>query len=488
MFKSKIIEVIKTFSPEEIKGFRNYVRSPLHNSNKKVIKLFELLRKYYPDFTSKNIQKETLFKKLYPAKNYSDIVMRILISDMLRLAEEYLAYIGYSIDVIGSKKYLLKELDQRKLRTLFSRHIKEAEQLLEDREGINNDYFLNRFDIESAKFEYLISSDRQDRAGSILEKQGEYLVNYFLINSMNILQQINEMKEVVNFKYENNLAELFFSCIDIDSYMDKLKKCGYKHYSLIEIYYLLYKSGENVKNYDHNERLKNAVIGNLHIFDENERNNLLLAYESCAVTRIRYGLKKSKEDLMSVYEIMLKGISFSEKGKRYIQANLFRNIFYTALLLKKHDWAEEFVRKYSDYLLPEQRPDMLNYTGAMLLFERKKFDEAVELISRVNYSFFVFKYEAKVLMIKIYYELNLFEQDLSLIDSFSHFLTKNKNVSAEYKESFNNFLKFVKILIRQKNIPEKTSKFTVNEVLMKAESMDHFISKRWVLEKIKLLK
>lgn len=487
VLKSKVIEILKTFSAEEIKEFRSYLHSPFHNSNKKVIKLYDLIRKFHPEFNSKNIQKEYLFSRLYPSKKYSDIVMRILISDMLKLLEEFLAYIRYSNDPITEKKYLLKELEQRKLVTLFNRHIRESEQLLEKEGSINNFYFLNRFDIESAKFDYFISTDRQDKSGDVLGKQGEYLANFFLMNGLNILQEMNEYNEVLNYQYDSNLLEKLFRNLNVDDFFSELKKAGYKYYPLLEIYYCLYRFSQNYSSNDLFDMLKNSVFRNLEKFDENERKNVLLALESCAVSRIRLGIKNGQEDLMDVYEHMLSGLYFSGKEKKYMQANLFRNIFYTAVMLKKLDWAERFAGDYADFLLPEQKPDMINYTRAMLCFEKKEYLNALEFISKVNYTFFVFKYEAKILSLKIHYELESFEPALSLIDSFSHFLSKNKIVSVSNKEPFMNFLKFLKLLIRRKSQPENGTELAVSELLNQAESMEHFISKRWIVEKIKQL-
>ncbi len=46
MQKSKFIDIIKTFSKEELRQFRDFLHSPFHNTNKNVIKIFELIRKF----------------------------------------------------------------------------------------------------------------------------------------------------------------------------------------------------------------------------------------------------------------------------------------------------------------------------------------------------------------------------------------------------------------------------------------------------------
>lgn len=488
MLKSKVIVVLKTFSADEIKSFRNYLRSPIHNTNKKVIKLYELIKKHHPGLDSTNIQKELLYKKLYPGKKYSDIVMRILISDLLRLSEEFLAYQRYSKEFFAEKSFLLEELKERKLESLFYRHIKESEQYLDKDGTMNYSYFLNRFNIESAKVNYLIASDKQDRSGSAKASQGEYLVDFVLVNGLNILQELHELKEVLNVKHNFSLIEIFFNNLNVDNVINELKLNEYKYYPVIEIYYNLYRFSKNVKSNEHFFRLKNSIVDNLKLFDDEEKFNLLLGLESCAITRIRIGMDKGQEDLMEVYELILSQKVFSGSNRKFMQANLFRNIFYTAVILKKYDWAEKFAGEFSDYLVPEQKQDMYNYTIALLSFEREEYSKAIEYISKVNYSFFVFKYEAKILMLKIYYELKLFEQVLSLIDSFSHFLAKNKSVSEINKEPFNIFLKFIKQLVKLNSNLKKEDKFKSIELLKQAESSEHFISKRWIIEKIKLLK
>lgn len=93
----------------------------------------------------------------------------------------------------------------------------------------------------------------------------------------------------------------------------------------------------------------------------------------------------------------------------------------------------------------------------------------------------------KFLMIKIHYELNSYEPALSLIDSFSHFLANNQNVSKTFKEPFMIFLKYIKELIKLKTKHVKVNKLNVIEVLKKAETMEHFMSKKWIIEKLKEL-
>ncbi|KXK43845.1 MAG: hypothetical protein UZ05_CHB002002766, partial [Chlorobi bacterium OLB5] len=152
------------------------------------------------------------------------------------------------------------------------------------------------------------------------------------MNGLNIFQEMHEFREVLNYKFAADLPGQFFKNINVDNYFAELKNVGYKYYPLLSIYYNLYTFSFNNSDNEKFYNLKNSIIDNLDYFDESERNNLLLALESCAITRIRMGINRSREDLMEVYELMISEATFSVTKKKFIQANLFRNIFYTALL------------------------------------------------------------------------------------------------------------------------------------------------------------
>ena len=95
---------------------------------------------------------------------------------------------------------------------------------------MNYSYFLNRFNIESAKVNYLIASDKQDRTGNAKAKQGEYLVDFMHVNGLNILKELQELKEVLNVKYKFNLIEIFLNNLNVDNVINELKLNEYKYH------------------------------------------------------------------------------------------------------------------------------------------------------------------------------------------------------------------------------------------------------------------
>lgn len=487
MLKSKFLEIVRTFTKKELKEFRDFVTSPIYNSNKNVIRIFDIVRKHWPEFKSPAIEKEKLFEVIYPDKKYNDTVMRILSSDLLSLSEEYITYKRFTRESFDKTKLLLAELKERKLNPLFVKHEREAAEILY-KGGISiQDYYLNHFQLESAKIDFLISRDRQNDSGSSQIRKSEYLVTFAITNILNIVQELTEYEEVLNEKQDFRLAAEFLKSLDLDRVMQYMKKHKFKYYNVVEIYYFMYKLQSEHEYEKYYSLLRESIDKNLEIFSSEEQYNLFLILESCCLTRMRYGLLSDYSGLFEVYELMLRREAFTVSSRDYMQANLFRNIFYTAVVLKKFSWAEKFISDFSGFLLPEQKEDMTNYSGAILKFERGELESALGDISKVNYGFFVFKFESRVLMMKIYYEMKSFDSVVSLMDAFSHFLAKNKNVSEVYKEQFMNFLRFLRSLIKYSQNPGKNIKTDIHELKLTIENTRLVINKRWLLEKVNQL-
>jgi hypothetical protein len=89
MENSKLAEVLRTFSKDELKEFEKLVVSPFFNNDKNSVLLLKELKKFHPGFSSKNLTKENLFSRIYPGKKYNDQVMKNAISILMKMCNEY---------------------------------------------------------------------------------------------------------------------------------------------------------------------------------------------------------------------------------------------------------------------------------------------------------------------------------------------------------------------------------------------------------------
>ena len=96
MNNSKFVLLLKTLSPGELKQFRDFVHSPFFNKEKVLKNLADYLKICHPEYDKKHMEKEKVFEFLYPGKKYNDALMRNIISNMLRLANEFLAVLNFN--------------------------------------------------------------------------------------------------------------------------------------------------------------------------------------------------------------------------------------------------------------------------------------------------------------------------------------------------------------------------------------------------------
>jgi hypothetical protein len=314
-------------------------------------------------------------------------------------------------------------------------------------------------------------------------KQGEYLLLFSLIGILNIAHELLTHEEVLNVKFDVNLVDEYMKRLNVDELMEYMKRDKSEYYPIAAIYYFMYRAYGEDDNDEYYFRLKKQVDENLHLFGREEKFNLLIILESICVNKISSGKAEFYKQLMNIYDFMLDQDLCTHTPKDYIQTNLFRNMFYTAMILNRFDWAEKFLEDNISKVNPEHRKNLFHFAMALLLFEEGRYEDALENISKVDQKFFVFKLDARILMLKIYYEMGAYESALSMIDSFTHFLTNNKSIYSYDKERFENFLKYLKLFIKV----NLGGKYGHGMLTKEISSVTNIISAKWLLKKAQTL-
>ncbi len=479
MLKSKFIDVIRTFSRDELKEFRDFVYSPFHNSNKNVIKIFELIRKYSPDYDSPLIDKEKLFRKIYPGKKYNDTVIRILLSDLLRLSEEFLAIQWDKKNRFGESLSLLEALKDRGLDSLYLTNYKDTLGVISEIEDIRTKYF-NIFELEVVNVDFYLRKDKQQQISSNVLSRVENLIYFMLIEIARNMQDLVINENTFNAKFDFNLAYEFVKHFDFEAVLKKLKQHRPEHYPVILIYHNLLNALVNEHDeaaYDH---LKASIESRISKTNKEEIGRLLHYLESCCLLRMKHNVAKYRKEIFHVYKLMVEYGVYSY-GTDEMTAQRFKNILIAAINVNEIKWAEEFIEKYAGKVQIEYRESMLYYSRALIKFISKDFNGALADLNRVKHDYFILKMDIKSWSLKIYYELNYFEQALSFIDSYRHFLSKNVSISPHLKERHLSFLKFTSELMRLKL---KADNIQLQNILHDLSNSNNVVHKDWIKEKI----
>ncbi len=482
MVNNKVINSLKTLNAEEFKRFGLFLESPFFNTNPSIVKLYNILRNYYPAFESRNLRKEKVFKILYPGSSYKDGTIRNLLSDLAFLLQRFLMQSDFEMD--SNEKYirLLRQLDERRINGWFTGIIKKFETSVRKVSNIGYSYFDLVRQLEERKINYALMRGQQKSICSNVLKRSEYFIYNYVIHLLNQIHDLKINEDSYNAKYKFNLAKELADKIDFKRVLEVIEAT---EPDLAEIFKLFLYEGLAFLKIDDDKyyyEFKKMFFDKLDILNTNTVDSLFTSIENICIEKIYNGNMKFVEEQFNVFNERLMKKAYKDETNDF-NIYLLRNIVLTAISNDKIDWLENFIKNYSIEIAPEFREDMENFVSALISFEKDAYSDSLNYISRTEDKAEIFKYTFYSLKLKIFYEINDFDSAEYLLDSFNHFVNQNKIVSVRFKNSNKEFIKAYQMLLKI-----KLQESSIDEILQLKEfiiSQKYFKEKTWFLRKIK---
>ena len=154
MFKSKFIDLLATFTHDEIKEFERFIDSPFFNRDKTISHSYKFFKKFYPEFNNSKFTKENFFKSLYPGKPYNDSRVRNILSDLLKHGQDYITIKFTRGNPFVENASTLEALSMRMLDTLFTKKINEAYESIDIKKHDPDEVYLFRKKLEDLKYDF----------------------------------------------------------------------------------------------------------------------------------------------------------------------------------------------------------------------------------------------------------------------------------------------------------------------------------------------
>jgi hypothetical protein len=188
-------------------------------------------------------------------------------------------------------------------------------------------------------------------------------------------------------------------------------------------------------------------------------------------------------------DMLPKGVLFKTDGK--MSAHTYINVVASALREDQIKWGEKFIEEYKNYLSEDEKENAYNYNFAVLYYMKgydknkntkiESYNKALDYLGKVKSEDFYYMTRIKNHALKIYFELEYIDSALSLIDSYNHYLSRNKQIPRHLHERYSNFIAFISKIIRAKL---NNDQFALN--LLKKEIKDNSKTeyKSWLLGRI----
>lgn len=477
MNNSSLLKILGTFSADEIKEFKDFISSPFYNKNKNVIKLFNYLRKFYPEFNDKRLAKEFIHKKLFSNENYNESFIRTAAFNLSKLAEDYLAISRFTKNKIKRGISLLEEFNSRKLGKNFLKLFDQLKEDVSDGKNAGNEFYFNKYQMQLQMEVYMDwSRFMQKDLKSYSESYGEvndYLTFYYLTKLLNHYRFLNDKHYWLPLDLDNEFTEIIINYLSTN-------KNKFVEYPKIKVHLyeiLLHRE----RKHEHFIVLKEMLNDTVNL-NRSERYSLHNILQSFCTRQNFTGRDEYVIERFALYKTAVEQGLYAASEHLYVDDIFFINAASIASQLGEFEWTKSFITKYKDMLSPENKEIVYNLALSRMLFEKGEFDEAGKSLSSISSAkHILFKFPIRDLSLMLNYELSDFEQLAYQTDSYRHFIKKNRDShSEERQERINNFLKYFTKLYKLKENFDKSEIIGLEEELIRVTNI---MERKWLLKK-----
>lgn len=450
MEKSTVIEILRTFTKEELACFGDFVSSPYFNKNSNVIKLYRTISRYAPDYTPEKIKRELIWKSIFHEKKYNYGIMKNLIHELSNLAKDYMAIEKINSSEMYHNRFLIPAAREKNLPGLHKKLIEKQKKLIA---AMVKDEFY---------YEELIAASREHLSANIdntyidevkITMQQSDLKLFLLktfIGSLSLLTEEQRTNIKHDFTLTNSLMKYF------EENLTKFSDDG-----ILTIYFYLLKSSMELENDKLYFETRKLVEDNFHLMNNQTRRNCYAVFiAQCNRKIYKYPEKNAAcmKELLQIHLEMLERSLFSAENSLNIHIEMFRNIVIMCNFGKETEILAGVTDKYIQLVSNTDTGSLLNYTGAFLNFMKGNFEKCLEHCTKINFlklyqpakGSYWFKNDIKQLEIMCFYELRLVEEFLAANDSYRHFIVNCKQMNEIMKERNLKFNQFANKLMQSK--------------------------------------
>lgn len=436
MEKSTLVRLIRSFSPVELRDLRKFLRSPFFNQRQDLIDLFEQIA------GSGELQKEDLRRHLStPAAPLDDQKLRLLMSYLHSLLEQYIAVKEMTADKLSIQLHLATGYRKRRMADAFERARKSLEKNLESQPLRNADYFDYHYKLkwEAHQLNYVKNPTDVSR---LQEISGAADIVY-LAQKLRLLCLLTAHQTVYQSDMTNDWEEELIARAERPELAGLPALAVYLH-----CYRMLRFPSEEI----HFQQFKTLLLNQSGCFSEAEMHGLYILAINYCVRRLNAGGDRYFREAFDLYKEGLEKGHLLEDGM--VSRFTYHNVVAIGLRLGELEWVRYFIGEYKNRLEKRYRESAFSYNLARLEYESGHHGFVLELLQKANYRDPLLNLAAKTLLLKTYHDLG--EHDLlqSHLDAMRNYLHR-KHVIGYHRTNYLNIIRFAEKIMRLNTLDKK---------------------------------
>lgn len=463
MAKSKLEEIVEKLSEKERQRFELYLDSPFFKCDDVTKSLFKALiisPIKHSDF------KMELFARVFKGKSYDDKQMRYFISNLNKHLENFLTIQKLEKDPTLSAQLVANVYAERDCEKSFLMlgHEMDEQPVLADATTALEKYRYAELHLNYTG-KKLSGKATPDYTDTLF-----YLDSFYLIKKLQLSCELTNLANILQKQYKIQLSDELKSLAQTEPFNTVPAIQIYSHI----LNFLMNASDEEsfLKSID-------LVKQHSHLFKPGEVAELYQYIKNYCVRKINQGNREYLRQLLDIYKTMLSNKPLMKHD--YLSQWEFKNIVSISLRLNEKKWCEEFIAKYINYLKPEEQSNALAYNLAYSYFIDDDYKKAIRKLQEVELKDVFYQLDARVILLKCYFELDDYDSFFYQVSSFRLFLLRNKSVS-EYQKNINrNLISFLAAIMRA-----GTSKAKLRKIKSEIEAEKNVADLNWLMNKVQI--
>jgi len=439
MIKSKLIQLLKSLSPAEVKEFGRYLEGTSYRKGGALFTLFDYLKKQHPEFPDAKIEKELVHKKTRKDKKPIGRRFFDLVSMLNNEVEEFLVQKKLKETPVERELLLLRVLRERRMDKMFFQKASLLEKNWDKISEPGTQSLYHKYNLldcltthpQFARFDFDIQAKQKD----LLQTLDDFYVSAKMVNVMSAATHDDFAKE----SEQSNFVDKHFLLANILKGIEDEKL---KPTPLAEIASRFVKATltEDFRDY---EEVKRLFQENFDGFSVREKVDLFVTLEIYCIKN-HYSRKEGFiRETFELYSMAREMGILVEEG--VIVRTQFLNVVNVGQFSGEIEWTKSFIAENAPFLKADIREDIVALCTAKLLFQEKKYEEILSILATAQFNEVVFGVEARVITIQSYFMLGEAYDDLldNLLHSFKIFLGRREDIPQTIVSNTTNFLQFI---------------------------------------------
>lgn len=474
MQRSKYLVLLASLSAQELRLYHKFLHSPFFTYSEPVRSLFAYLRRYHPEFASPRLERRVVFKKLFPARTYSEHTLRNLLHESTSLLEEFLVQLQLQQCPSLQKRLQAQAYGQRDLYPYFERLTRSLLSEIDQQDQKDITSYYEQFKL-SEQYYFHPSTDKLKEGGPALLAMHDNLDLYFMANKLRLSNEAGARSRVV--KQEMPLRFVPEVLAHLGDFA--------QHHPILPTYALLYqlnKSGDESIF----QALKHQLFTMPERLSADDQQVVLLHLLNYAIRRGNTGESDFLREAFILYQWGLEHKLLMENEQ--LTDMTFTNVAVLGCKINALDEVAEFIEEYAGYLDPTAREPAVTLAQAYLHYHRKEYEQVDELLGNYNFDSLMYQFRVRPILIRALFEWFREEEsyyDLlhARMDAFEKYLRRHRRLSEQKSVPYLGFLKFLrklsKMILQRSLSPKERKKW-------KKRVREHptVINKEWLLDQI----